>query len=132
MTLSYFTRVCLPHGSKLWSTTNTTHHGNALCQFSSSFTRLSRDLHRPSPSLMRAVIIPCTGPDNPANEGDGKMKKPNTLLIHSSGALCCSLNHRSRQHVPRLSFPRFELGLILHFCRSLVGAIILLTQAVPP
>lgn len=37
--------------------------------------RLSWDLHSPSPSLMRIVIISCTGPDDPVNEDDCKMKK---------------------------------------------------------
>lgn len=45
--------------------------------------------------LMRAVIILCTGPDNPANRDNCEIKKPNTLHICSAGVLCCSFNHRT-------------------------------------
>lgn len=57
------------------------HYGCMLCQFSSLFTSLSWDLYRPSPSLMSAVIILCTGPHNPANYNGYKMRKPNTSPV---------------------------------------------------
>lgn len=92
--LRCFHQVCSHHGIKLWrQIVQTVCLLGMLCQFFSLFISLSWDLHCLSPSLMRTVIILCTGPDNLANEDNCKMKKPNILLIHSSGVMCCSLNH---------------------------------------
>lgn len=58
---------------------------------------------------MRIVIISCAGRDDPVNEDDCKMKKEKEKRpIRSLESLHCSLNHRARQHIPRLSSPGFS------------------------
>lgn len=128
--LSCFTRLCLHHGSRLWRQIAQTVCIMAACSVSSPpcSQELSWDLHSPSLSLMRAVIILCTGPDNPANEDHCEMKKPFTPLR----VLCCSLNHKTQQHDPSAFHPPgFELQLILHFLVEFTLPIILQIRAVP-
>lgn len=80
----------------------------------SSRRRLSWDLKCLTPSLIRAVIILCTGPDNPTNEVDCETKK----ISCPWRVLCWSPNHRTRQHVLALSSPSFQHDLILHIWMS--------------
>lgn len=116
MQLSCFTGVCPRHGGKLWRPIVQTvcvmaaHSGCPLCsQGCPGIYTL------PSPPLMRAVIIPCTGPDNPANEDNRKMKNPNTrLMLPSGGFRVAVLITELDNMLRRLSLPGFELHLILH------------------
>lgn len=65
--------------------------------------RLSWDLYSPSRSLMRIVIISCTGSDDRVNEDDCEM-----ATVKSVESLHCGLNHRARLLVQRLSSPGFS------------------------
>lgn len=92
--------------------------------------RLSWDLHSPSVSLMRIVIISCAGPDNPVNEDDCKMEKkksPSAPWRVCIAVLITELGNMFSGCHPQA----FQLHLILHFCQSLVCPIILHTQADP-
>lgn len=77
---------------------------------------------------MRIVIISCTGPDDPVNEDDCKMKKkkatPRRVCVV---ALITELDNMSRD----CHCQAYELHLILDFCWSLDCPIILQTQADP-
>lgn len=75
------------------------YHGT-LWQFS-LFTRGSWDLHSPSPSLMRAVIMLYTGPDNPANEDECKMKKLSSPLRVCVAVLITELDNMSHTCHPQ-------------------------------
>lgn len=68
--------------------------------------RLPWDLHSPSPSLIRIVIISCAGPDDAVNEDNSKMEGKKAM--HSLESLHCGPNHRAKKHVLRLSSPGFS------------------------
>lgn len=80
--------------------------------------RLSWDLHSPSPSLMRIVIISCAGPDDPVNEDDCKMEKKKPIC--SLESLHRGLNHRAQQHVQQLSSPGFSTSSNSAFLPELI------------